>query len=266
MMKIARASALLVLGLLLAGCAEEETPMGLGPAQDRITSEGKASAPGLAQATIADLVVNLATTGPEADRQFTALLGAVQAADPIVLETLSGKGQFTVFAPTDAAFEALNATVDLGGIDQATLTTVLLYHVSRGSNDANAVLSKRQLRMLSGDFARINGDRIDEARIIQTDIPASNGIIHVIDAVLLPPEAAQQGARDESTIFDLVATLGEDESAEGFSILKAAVLAAGDDVVSLLDGNGQYTVFAPNNQAFLDLIANTPGLTEEALR
>ena len=257
MNKFAKFSSIVLVGLAASACSEDDSPLGLEAALDRLPADGEVSAPPAPSPSIADIVVDLANQPAEEDREFTALLGAIEAADPSVLQTLSRNGKYTVFAPTDAAFEALAATGALDGIDQGTLTTVLLYHVSQGAMDASAVLSKQQIRMLSGDFARIDGAmaKIDGANIVATDIEASNGIIHVIDAVLLPPAASQQGNKDQPTILDLVADLGDDDSPTGFSILKAAVLASGDAVPATLDGNGQFTVFAPNNQAFLNLLA-----------
>jgi uncharacterized surface protein with fasciclin (FAS1) repeats len=256
-------SAIAALALGASACSDDTDPLALEASLDRIAAEEEFGATATSDMTIAEIVQFKA----EEEAEFTALLDAVLGADPAVLQTLSGKGKFTVFAPTDAAFEALAATGALDGIDQATLTSVLLYHVSRGAEEASEILAKQQLRMLSGDFARIDGamEMINQATIIDTDIRASNGIIHVIDAVLLPPSEPQQGNKNQPTIFDLVAELGEDESPEGFSVLKAAVLASGDAIPATLDGNGQFTVFAPNNQAFLDLISDLSTTPEELL-
>jgi uncharacterized surface protein with fasciclin (FAS1) repeats len=111
-----------------------------------------------------------------------------------VLKRLSAKRQSTVFAPTDGAFAALGLDAsNIGSLDQDALTQILLYHVVNGRRDANDVIGSTQLRTLQGGFLRQDsGTLIDNnadsfnANIIVTDVPASNGIIHAIDAVLLP--------------------------------------------------------------------------------
>jgi uncharacterized surface protein with fasciclin (FAS1) repeats len=124
--------------------------------------------------------------------EFSTLIAALLAADPVVLQTLSGRGQFTVFAPTDAAFAELGLTAaNIGTLDQKFLTKVLLYHVTRGRRISTSVLAANRIRMMAGGFLLSrDGVLIDnlgrEANIIAVDIKASNGIIHVIDTVVLP--------------------------------------------------------------------------------
>ncbi|MEO5860387.1 MAG: fasciclin domain-containing protein [Pyrinomonadaceae bacterium] len=141
---------------------------------------------------LVEVAIAVNTSGPFAG-QFDTLIAAVIAADPVVINTLSGRGQFTVFAPTDDAFAALGLTPDnVGTLDQETLTQILLYHVVRGRRDAGAVTTSDQIRSLQGTFffpnssATITDVLGREANIIVTDVPASNGIIHAIDAVILP--------------------------------------------------------------------------------
>jgi uncharacterized surface protein with fasciclin (FAS1) repeats len=122
---------------------------------------------------------------------FDTLVAAVLAADPAVLKTLSAKGQRTVFAPTDDAFAALGITPDnVATLGSDTLTAILLYHVAPGARDAADVVSSSRIRTLSGGFLRVSlsggAAYVNDSQIIATDIKASNGIIHVIDAVLLP--------------------------------------------------------------------------------
>jgi uncharacterized surface protein with fasciclin (FAS1) repeats len=145
--------------------------------------------------TIVDvaIAINEATKTPEdPDGEFATLIAAVLAADPAVLETLTGNGQHTVFAPTDAAFDALNLNPDnVGDLDQGFLTDVLLYHVARGRRDSGEVLDSERIRTLQGEFLlQAEGVLTDnlgrDASIIITDVPAANGIIHAIDAVVLP--------------------------------------------------------------------------------
>ncbi len=124
--------------------------------------------------------------------EFSTLIAAVLAADPAVARTLSGRGQFTVFAPTDAAFAKLGLNADnIGTLPQAALTDILLYHVARGERLAADVVDSSRIRMLDGNFVRVNGtvltDKVGRAsNIVITDVRASNGVIHAIDSVLLP--------------------------------------------------------------------------------
>ena len=123
--------------------------------------------------------------------QFTTLAAALDAAD--LIGTLKGEGPFTVFAPTDAAFEKLPAgTVDmlLKPENKDQLIAVLTYHVVPGSVMAADVIKLSGATTVNGaDVAVsvVDGDvRIDNATVIKTDINASNGVIHVIDTVILP--------------------------------------------------------------------------------
>lgn len=140
--------------------------------------------------TIADIAIAASQQG-----QFTILVKAIQAADPAVLKTLDGRGQFTVFAPTDAAFASLLDELGLTAEEllsnQALVTQVLLYHVARGNRDSAEVLASSRIRTLEGGFLYQSGGVLTDANgrtsnIIDTDIKASNGVIHVIDRVVLP--------------------------------------------------------------------------------
>jgi uncharacterized surface protein with fasciclin (FAS1) repeats len=122
---------------------------------------------------------------------FTTLLAAVEAAG--LTATLKGPGPFTVFAPTDAAFEALPpGTVESLLNDIPTLTAILTYHVVAGELEATDVVSRSQLTTVNGADIEVSVQgsavRVNDANILQTDIRASNGVIHVIDAVILPPQ------------------------------------------------------------------------------
>jgi uncharacterized surface protein with fasciclin (FAS1) repeats len=123
---------------------------------------------------------------------FTTLAKALTAAD--LVGTLKGPGPFTVFAPTDEAFAKLPAgTLDtlLKPENKAMLRRVLTYHVVPGKVTAADVVKLRSATAVSGDALSIADGgasvTIDKARVVKTDIAASNGVIHVIDAVLLPP-------------------------------------------------------------------------------
>lgn len=189
----------------------------------------------------------------KANGNFTQLVGAVEAAG--LKSTLESDGPFTVFAPTDAAFAALAAS----GIDpEATLPNILLYHVVPGSLKAADVLAAGTLKTAFDgkpfDVAVKGGDAVITtpdgvtAKIIMTDIEASNGIIHVIDAVIPPPV----NALDLSPLGDPTKTIAEIAVANGnFDTLVAALDAAG--LVGVFASPGDYTVFAPTDAAFAAL-------------
>ena len=148
-----------------------------------------------AQAAKGKNIVEVALEANAQTSEFSILIAALQAADPAVLQTLSGKGQFTVFAPTDAAFVSLlnelGLTADQLLSNQALVTEVLLYHVARGNRNSNAVIGSAQIRTLQRGFLLQDGGVLTDANgrtanIIATDIDASNGVIHVIDRVVLP--------------------------------------------------------------------------------
>ena len=120
----------------------------------------------------------------------TSLVAAVVQAE--LLTTLQGDGPFTVFAPTDDAFAA--AGIDLVALDneegKATLTDILLYHVVSGAVPSSAVTDGMSATAVNGDdlsFAVGEGVMVNDANVVLADVPASNGVIHVIDKVLMPP-------------------------------------------------------------------------------
>jgi uncharacterized surface protein with fasciclin (FAS1) repeats len=128
-----------------------------------------------------------------AARSFTTLAKALEAAG--LLETLKGAGPFTVFAPTDEAFAKLPAgTLDtlLKPENRAKLTRILTYHVVPGRVMAADVVKLYSATAVSGDTIAIathgSGVTVDNAHVVKTDIVATNGVIHVIDAVILPTE------------------------------------------------------------------------------
>jgi uncharacterized surface protein with fasciclin (FAS1) repeats len=119
---------------------------------------------------------------------FTTLAAALQAAG--LVETLKGPGPFTVFAPTDEAFAKLPAgTLSALLKDKAKLTAILTYHVVPGRVMAAEVVTLTQARTIEGQNLQISttgGVKVDAANVITTDIVATNGVIHVIDAVISP--------------------------------------------------------------------------------
>jgi uncharacterized surface protein with fasciclin (FAS1) repeats len=119
---------------------------------------------------------------------FKTLVQAVQAAG--LVETLSGEGPFTVFAPTDEAFAQIpQDTLQAVLADKEKLTAILTYHVVPGKLMAADVVRSTQLQTVQGQSITVStegGVRVDNANVIQTDIEADNGVIHVIDQVIMP--------------------------------------------------------------------------------
>ena len=123
------------------------------------------------------------------DGEFDVLQAAVIRAG--LAETLSGGGQYTVFAPTDAAFvstlgvgDEAAAIAAVNGLPLETLRGILLYHVTNGRRNSTSVLAAPSYQMLNGQ--KLTRTQLQAAGIARADISASNGIIHVIDAVLIP--------------------------------------------------------------------------------
>ena len=132
-------------------------------------------------------MANIVETAVKAG-SFKTLVTAVQAAG--LAQTLSSPGPFTVFAPTDEAFARLPAgTVENLLKDKAKLTAVLTYHVVAGRHPAADVITKSSLQTVQGQSIRIDardGVKVNDARVIAPDVLTDNGIIHVIDRVILP--------------------------------------------------------------------------------
>ncbi|MDW8104330.1 MAG: fasciclin domain-containing protein [Armatimonadota bacterium] len=131
--------------------------------------------------TIVDIAVNAGN--------FKTLVQAVQAAG--LVETLSGPGPFTVFAPTDEAFAKIPAeTLQAVLADKEKLTAILTYHVVPGKLMAADVVNSTQLQTVQGQSITVRAEggsvMVDNANVIQTDIEADNGVIHVIDTVIMP--------------------------------------------------------------------------------
>lgn len=172
--------------------------------------------------------------------KFNTLVAAVKAAG--LVDTLKSKGPFTVFAPTDEAFKKLpEGTVEnlLKPENKDKLVSLLKYHVVSGSVMAADVVKLDSAKSVEGSPIQIavkdGGVMLNgKTKVVKTDIKTSNGVIHVIDSVIMPPEKK-----------DIVDTA---VAAEDFSTLVAAVKAAG--LVETLKGEGPFTVFAPNDKAF----------------
>ena len=140
-------------------------------------------------------IVDTAISVNDETGEFSILIAALGAADPSIIQMLSSRGQYTVFAPTDAAFvallEELNTTAEDVLGNEELLNTVLTYHVVPGKRMSGDVIASSRLRTLNGDFlfqdsgvlTDVNGR---DASIVAVDVVASNGVIHVIDRVVLP--------------------------------------------------------------------------------
>ena len=119
---------------------------------------------------------------------FSTLVTAIKAAG--LVETLSGTGPFTVFAPNNAAFAKIpEATLKAVLADKAKLTSILTYHVVAGKVMAKDVVKVTEAKTVQGTSVKIdaaNGVMINDAKVIKADIECSNGVIHVIDTVLMP--------------------------------------------------------------------------------
>jgi transforming growth factor-beta-induced protein len=183
-------------------------------------------------------IVEIATS----DDNFSILVEALVKAD--LVTTLNGDGPFTVFAPTNDAFEMLFETLNVNGIEDLSaeaLTPILLYHVMSGKAMSSDISTGyyETLSAATPDnkgivlYAMVNnGVMINNSINVATaDIGASNGVVHVVDKVILPP-----------TVVDIAI------ANSNFSTLVAAVVKAG--LVEALSAEGPYTVFAPTNAAF----------------
>merc|ERR1712194_158037 len=204
--------------------------------------------PVLLMSPVPDIVETAISAG-----NFTVLVESLQTAG--LVDALKGAGPFTVFAPTDAAFTAL---LDSLGVTKAELLArddladILKYHVLPGSSVMSADLAATQdVTTLEGSTLTVtkegNTVMAGSASVSTADISCSNGVIHVIDAVLLPP------------VPDIVETA---ISAGSFTVLVEALQTAG--LVDALQGAGPFTVFAPTDAAFTALL-DTLGVTKAEL-
>ena len=200
-----------------------------------------------AETTVVDIIVE--------SELHTILEAAVIAAD--LATTLSGEGPFTVFAPTDAAFEALMAALGVSVedlLEYPELTNVLLGHVVAGQALASDLSDGQQITtLLDADVVvsiTADGVFINQAQVIVADVTAGNGVVHVIDAVLLPPTPPS------NTVVDIIV------NSDDHTLLEAAVIEAG--LVEALSGEGPFTVFAPNDAAVVAL-TEALGITAEEL-
>ena len=189
-----RSIALLVpaLAIAIAACSAAASPSAVPTAASTPSPAATAAAapsamPSASAAAMAKDIVQTATDAGS----FKTLLAAVKAAG--LVETLQGKGPFTVFAPTDAAFAALPAgTLDGLLKDPAALKKILLYHVVSGSVTSDKVVGLTSATSVEGSpiAVSVKDGTVylnDSAKVVTPDVMASNGVIHVIDKVILPP-------------------------------------------------------------------------------
>merc|ERR1712127_1131192 len=188
-------------------------------------------------------IVDLAVATPDLSTLVTALKAGG------LVDTLSGAGPFTVFAPTNEAFAALpKAVLDylLDPAHKAQLVDVLTYHVASGSVHAADLKNHEKIPTVEGKDVEVtlglSKVYINNAQVTTADIDASNGVVHIVNAVLLPPRHALTAGK---TIVDLAVATPD------LSTLVTALKAGG--LVDTLSGAGPFTVFAPTNEAFAAL-------------
>ena len=199
--------------------------------------------------TIADIAAG--------DDQFTTLVSALDRVG--LVSVLDGEGSFTVFAPTNQAFTDLG--VDLNTISDEALTDILLYHVLGATVRSTDIADgQTYVSTLSTDSPNnvalsalvekgATGVRINNiATVTAADVQASNGVIHIIDKVILP--------------LDIV---GHAAANDNFTSLVGALGAASGDLVDVLSGDGPFTVFAPVNSAFEEISAVASTLSADQL-
>lgn len=198
--------------------------------------------------TVVDIIVN--------SEDHTLLEAAVGAAG--LVDALNGDGPFTVFAPTDAAIVALTEVLEITAEELLALPNlgdILQYHVVAASAFSTDLSDGQMIGTLQGSDVTVtmnmDGVFINEAMVTVADIAADNGVVHVIDAVLLPP------APVSNTVVDIIV------NSEDHTVLEAAVLAA--DLAGALSAEGPFTVFAPTDAAFTALMEALEVSAEELL-
>merc|ERR1712195_125298 len=187
-----------------------------------------------------DTIVDLAVATPD----LSTLVTALKAAN--LVSTLQGKGPFTVFAPTNEAFAKLPALylkLLLDPKNVKTLQKLLTYHVVAGSVFSKDITNNQVVKTVEGETVTAHvsaaGIKINNSTVVTADVAAQNGVVHVIDTVLMPSGM--------DTIVDLAVATPD------LSTLVTALKAA--NLVSTLQGKGPFTVFAPTNEAFAKLPA-----------
>lgn len=240
---LALAASLMAGSMLLAACGSDSDTS----AATTETTAAAAADTTMAAAAAMDIVDTAVANG-----SFTTLATLLTEAG--LVETLKGDGPFTVFAPTDEAFSKVPAaTLEALAADKEALTRVLTYHVVAGkvlaadvTTGAVATVDGAEVELVAeGGKVTVNG-----ANVVAADVMATNGVIHVIDAVILPPDLEIGGGDEAMAAKDIVDTA---VGAGSFNTLATALTAAG--LVDALKGEGPFTVFAPTDEAFAKIPA-----------
>ncbi|MCL4219756.1 MAG: fasciclin domain-containing protein [Phycisphaerales bacterium] len=223
--------------LLMAVCGSASGQACSATGCSKMTEQDKVQEVAFAEKDIVDTAVSAGS--------FNTLAAALKAAD--LVSALKGAGPFTVFAPTDEAFAKLPAgTVEtlLKPENKAKLQAILLHHVVSGEVRASRAVKLTGAMTLGGQRVEINAGNgrvtVDGANVVKADVLASNGVIHIIDRVILPAD---------KNIVETAAAVGS------FSTLLAAAKAAG--LAELLGSAGPFTVLAPTDAAFEKLGKST---------
>lgn len=190
-------------------------------------------------------IVEIATGSSD----FSILVAALQKAN--LVTALQGDGPFTVFAPTNAAFEKLLGELNITAdqlLAHPQLSEVLLYHVVSGNIKSTNLSNGLKATTLSGEDIVVDltsGVKINKSTVTSADLAATNGVVHVIDTVLVPSSFKLDYP---TTVVDIAL------SSPDFSMLVSLLQKA--NLVSALQGDGPFTVFAPTNAAFEKLLAD----------
>ncbi|MGG6266354.1 fasciclin domain-containing protein [Leptolyngbya sp. AN03gr2] len=245
--KSLRTLSLMAMLTVIAGASVQQSLQ----AQSKIETSSQNTTLAQASPRQTNTIVDIAAANPN----FSTLVTALKAAG--LTGTLSGNTPLTVFAPTNQAFAALpKGTLEalLKPENRATLRKVLTYHVVPGAVESRTLRSGR-VASVEGNPVTIavnrNQIQVNNARVTSADVRARNGVIHVIDRVLLPPDLMSKTTppRQSRTIVDIAAANPE------FSTLVTALKAAG--LTETLSGKQPFTVFAPTNKAFAALPKGT---------
>lgn len=223
-----------------------------------VTVLGPSMAVATAHAQVTDSIYDIA------EDNLSTLTVALDAAELDDLLDDDNAGPYTVFAPIDDAFAEIDANTLAALLlpeNQADLTSILTYHVIDGSVMSTDLTDGMIVPTLNGASVEINIDgdtvMVNGAQVVTPDIEASNGVIHLIDAVLMPP--ADESNEDTETLPSIAAIASGDP--DNFSSLVNALGAQG--LVETLSGPGAFTVFAPTNAAFEKLPAYVQRALEE---
>ena len=189
MKKMLTAIGVAALSLSVAACSSDNSPVS-PTSESGVTGTGSAS-PTTSDSAAKEGTLTIVGIVLQNDGEFDVLQAAVVRAG--LVDELNGNTQYTVFAPTDQAFVTTLGVADeaaaiaaVNGLPEEALTDILLFHVTHGRRSSQSVLAAPSYPMLNGD--RLTRTQLTAAGIAATDVYATNGIVHVINAVLLPPQ------------------------------------------------------------------------------